>query len=129
MKKLDKLKYLTFALFVLFLCCEIYLRIFKAKNMVLHSYPKIYSFDPDPSIGYRGVPNIKGYIRRPSMNKHFKLNNFGFYGPDFSLTHPDSIFRIIISGSSTVQGMWANQKESFTSILNDKFKTTHFNLK
>lgn len=128
MKKLDQLKYLTFAVFVLFLCCEAYLRIFKGENMVLHQYPKIYRFDPDLSIGYRGVPNIKGYIRRPSINKHFTLNNFGFYGPDFSLTHPDSIFRIIIVGSSTAQGMWANQKESFASLLNDKFKREHYNV-
>ena len=93
MKKLDQLKYLTFILFILFLCCEVYLRMFKAENMVLHDYPKIYRFDPDPDVGYRGVPNIDGYIRRPSMNKHFKLNNFGFYGEElFYLSNDKVIF-------------------------------------
>ncbi|TBO44284.1 SGNH/GDSL hydrolase family protein [Pedobacter kyonggii] len=124
MKKLDYLKYLTFILFVLFLCCEAYLRMFKAENMVLHDYPKIYRFDRD--VGYKGIPNIDGYIRRPSIDKHFKLNNFGFYGPDFSLEHADSVFRIIIVGSSVAQGMWANQKESFASLLNDRFKRENF---
>lgn len=128
MKTLDQLKYLTFVFLIVLLGCEIYLRIFKAENMVLHQYPKIYRFDPDPNIGYRGVPNIEGYIRRPSIDKHFRLNNFGFYGPDFSSEHPDSVFRIIIVGSSTAQGMWANQKESFATLLNDTFKKKHFNV-
>jgi hypothetical protein len=121
---MDKIKYLTFLLFALFCCSEIYLRIFKAENMVLHQYPKVYRFDPD--VGYTGIPNMHGYIRRPSISKHFVLNNFGYYGPDFSLTPSDSIFRIVVVGSSVVQGVWANQKESFVSLLNDKFKLNKF---
>ncbi|GGB24158.1 hypothetical protein GCM10011511_55110 [Puia dinghuensis] len=88
--------------------------------MVLHAYPKIYRYDS--VVGFRGIPNVEGYIRRPSIDKHFKLNNFGYYGPDFDARHPDSIFRIGVFGASMVEGVWANQVESFPEILNRMFK-------
>ena len=113
-------KYISFALFLLFIGSEIYLRVTMHEHMLLHHYPLIY--EPDSAYGYRGVPNIEGYIRRPSIEKRFRLNNFGYYGPDFSADHPDSIFRILIGGSSIAEGIWANQKEAYPSVLNRLFK-------
>jgi lysophospholipase L1-like esterase len=88
--------------------------------MVMHVYPKVYKYDS--ILGSRGIANENGYIRRPSIDKHFRLNNNGFYGPDFQQNHPDSIFRIGIFGTSIVEGVWANQAESFPEMLNNMFR-------
>lgn len=116
---LKKTRYLTFAALVIFLICELILRLFFSENLVLHDYPKVYSFDP--VLGHRGIPHSDGHIRRPSIDKHFTLNNFGFYGSDFQAEHPDSIFRIGVFGASRVEGVWANQIESFPGLLNNLF--------
>jgi hypothetical protein len=120
MKLFSRTKYITFSLFVVFLLCESYLRIFKHENLILHSYPKVYAFDKD--FGYRGIPNIEGYIRRPGIEKRFIFNAFGLNNKNFSASHPDSIFRIMIAGASLVEGTWARQNETYVSLLNDKFK-------
>lgn len=120
MKLLDKSKYLTFAALIVFIACELFLRVYKGENMVLHHFPMIYA--SDSSLGYRGIPNAKGYIRRPSIEKKFTLNNQGFFGPDFYPEHPDSIFRIMIFGSSVVEGIWGVNEESFPTTLDRLFK-------
>jgi len=113
-------KYITFAVFLLFIGSEVYLRVVMHEHVIIHHYPLIYA--PDSVYGYRGIPNIEGYIRRPSIEKRYKLNNFGYYGPDFSADHPDSIFRILVGGSSIVEGIWAKQKESYPALLSRLFK-------
>ncbi len=117
---LRKARYVTFALLIIFTGTETYLRWKISEHVVVMHYPQVYS--PDTGLGYRGIPNIEGYIRYPSMEKHFRLNNFGFYGHDFSLGHPDSIFRILIGGSSVVEGIWAQQKQDFPTMLDSMFK-------
>lgn len=119
-KMLQKTRYLTFAVLVFFLAGEFMLRVFFSENLVRHEYPKIYAFDP--VVGYKGIPHVEGHIRRPSIDKHFKLNNLGFCGPDFQAEHPDSIFRIGVFGASRVEGVWANQIESFPGLLNNLFR-------
>ncbi len=113
-------KYVTFALLVGYLGCEGWLRLYKGESMALAHYPLIYI--SDSVVGYRGLPNAKGYIRRPSIEKSFVLNNHGFFGPDFQPQHPDSIYRIMVFGSSYVEGIWGNNKESFPAIANRMFR-------
>jgi len=113
-------KYLTFALLLGYLGCECWLRLFKGENLALTNYPKIYV--PDSVVGYRGIPYAKGYIRRPSIEKSFALNNHGFFGPDFTYRHPDSIYRIMVFGSSYVEGIWGNNSEAFPTIVNRMLK-------
>jgi len=113
-------KYLTFSLLVGYIGCEVYLRIYKADNLRLTKYPLVYA--SDSVVGYRGIPYQKGYIKRPSIEKSFVLNNHGFFGPDFYPEHPDSIFRVMVFGSSYVEGIWGNNKQSFPAIVNDLFK-------
>jgi hypothetical protein len=119
-KLLNISKYLTFSLLVGYIGCEVYLRIYKAENLKLTSYPLVYA--SDSVVGYRGIPYQKGYIKRPSIEKSFVLNNHGFLGPDFYPEHPDSIFRVMVFGSSYVEGIWGNNKQSFPAIANDLFK-------
>jgi hypothetical protein len=87
--------------------------------MLIKQYPLIYA--PDTALGFRGIPNKAGHIRLPSIDKRFRLNRFGFYGQDFTLDHPDSIFRILIGGSSVVEGIWAQQKLAFPTMLDSLF--------
>lgn len=120
LKIFNQTRYFTFALLLCFLAFETYCRIFLAEKRVLHDYPKIYAFDE--RLGYQGIPNLESHIRRSSINKHFRMNNQGFYGPDFNTTHPDSIYRIILFGSSVIEGIWANQKTSIAMLLDKKLK-------
>lgn len=119
-KILHNARYFTFLLLVIFLGCELFLRIFISENMIVHHYPLIYA--PDTAVGFKGIPGKEGYIRRPSIEKKFKLNNFGLYGPDFKADHPDSIFRILVFGTSVVEGIWAMQKDSYPAMLDKLFK-------
>jgi hypothetical protein len=117
---LRQARYVTFALLLIFIGAEIYLRHEFSEHMIVKDYPKIYA--PDTAQGYRGIPYIAGHIHFPSIDKRFRLNNFGFYGQDFTLNHPDSIFRILIGGSSVVEGIWAQQKLAFPTMLDSLFK-------
>jgi hypothetical protein len=91
--------------------------------MIIHRYPLIYTCDS--MSGFKGIPNATGYFRRPSINKEIRLNNFGFYGPNFSADHPDSIFRIIIYGTSDVEGVWSDTTASFPELLDKKLKAAN----
>jgi hypothetical protein len=119
-------KYLALACFLAILSLEVVFRIIRKEQWVKHTYPKIYV--ADTICGYKGVPNIEGHIQRPSIDKYFRLNNQGFYGPDFSKQKPDSIYRIIITGSSWVEGIWSNHKESFPFKLHKLFKKNGYNV-
>jgi hypothetical protein len=119
-KLLNYSKYVTFAILLGYLGCESYLRLFKSENMALTHYPLIYT--SDSIVGYRGIPNKKGYIKRPSIEKSFVLNNHGFFGPDFYPRHPDSIYRVMVFGSSYVEGIWGNNSESFPAMVNRMFR-------
>ena len=119
-KILRAARFVTFALLLIFIGCEVYFRWMFSEHVVLMKYPLVYA--PDTAQGYRGIPHIEGYIRFPSISKHFRLNNFGFYGHDFKKDHPDSIFRILVGGSSVVEGIWANQKTDFPTMLDSMFK-------
>jgi hypothetical protein len=113
-------RYFSFALLVLFIGGEVVLRCAFGEHMLIKQYPLIYA--PDTALGFRGIPNKAGHIRLPSIDKRFRLNRFGFYGQDFTLDHPDSIFRILIGGSSVVEGIWAQQKLAFPTMLDSLFK-------
>ncbi len=117
-------KYITFACLIVFVGCEACLRIFYAEHMIVHHFPLVYA--PDSSQGFKGIARKEGYIRRPSIEKKFRLNNAGFYGPDIIPQHPDSIFRILVCGSSVVEGIWANQRTSYPAMLNELFKAQGF---
>jgi len=123
---LHKTRFVTFALLLIFLGAEIFLRCTIREHVLIMHYPRIYT--PDTALGYRGIPNIEGYIKYPSMEKHFRLNNFGFYGHDFSRNHPDSVFRILIGGSSVVEGIWAQQKMDFPTMLDSMFKARGYHV-
>ena len=120
MKNILKIcKYLTLVCFLIVLSLEVVFRIVRKEQWVKHEYPKIYAMDT--ICGYKGIPNIEGYIRRPSISKKFRLNNHGFYGLDFSAQKPDDTYRIIIVGASGVEGVWANHKEAFPLKLQKLF--------
>jgi hypothetical protein len=113
-------KYLTFSLLLGFIGGEVFLHIVRGESFTRTQYPLVYT--PDTTVGYRGIPNKKGYIRKPSIDKRFALNNHGFFGPDFYPARPDSIYRIMIFGSSAVEGIWGDNKESFPATVNRLFK-------
>jgi len=117
---LRRLRFVTFALLLIFIGTEIYLRCAYSEHMIVKDYPKVYA--PDTAYGYRGIPNIAGHIHFPSIDKHFRFNKYGLYGQDFAPEHPDSIFRILIGGSSVVEGVWAQQKLAFPTMLDSLFK-------
>ena len=119
-RTLKLLRYIPLLCFVGILAFEVTFRIIRKEQWVKHVYPKVYS--PDTICGYKGIPFIKGEIKRPSIAKSFQLNNQGFYGPDFTVQKPDSIFRIIVTGTSGVEGIWANHIESFPFKLNQIFQ-------
>jgi hypothetical protein len=108
-----------FILLLIIFTTELVLRGVRKEQWCKHDYPKIYVVDT--AVGYMGVPNAKGHIRRPGIDKEFVLNNQGFYGPDFSTDKPDSIFRIMVTGASSVEGIWSDHRESFPMKLQKQF--------
>ena len=76
-RTLKLLRYIPLLCFVGILAIEVTFRIIRKEQWVKHVYPKVYS--PDTICGYKGIPFIKGEIKRPSIAKSFQLNNQGFY--------------------------------------------------
>lgn len=117
---INYLRYCLFIALMLFIIGELGLRIFKHETLVLNNYPKVYKFDT--LIGYRGIPNKEGYIRKPSLKNKFKMNNHGFSGPDFAIGKSDCSLRIMVTGTSGIEGIWASHSESIPEKLNNLFK-------
>ena len=60
----QKSRYVTFALVIIFIGVEVYLRWEFSEHMIIKQYPKVYV--SDTALGYRGIPGIKGHIRFPA---------------------------------------------------------------
>ncbi len=115
-KKLRKVfKYVLLSGLVLWLLAEVALRIFYHEQLKLREYPQIYN--PDHKIGYRYIPNRDATIDMPSISKDFRINNQGFYGPDFDTQKKEGVFRIAVVGSSQATGIWLDSEESFSMKL------------
>ncbi len=122
MKK--NIQVILFIFIILFFIGEVFLRIFYHEQLKTNYIPLIYQHDS--LIGYRFIPNCTSKICIPSISKKFQLNNHGFYGPDFSETKPDSIFRIAVVGNSITEGIWLNGKENYTIMLQNIFESNGY---
>lgn len=119
------LKYIGISFIILILIAEIYLRLFFYEQIKTRSMPMIYK--PDSLVGYVFIPNKKAHICIPSINKKFQLNNHGFYGPDFSTKKKAGTYRIIIDGSSFIEGIYLATNESLSMKLQRLFNENNQN--
>jgi len=105
---------------------EVYLRVFRFQTLKHQSRDLAYI--PDTLYGYRYVPNSEQVFSRPGMDKRFRFNNHGWYGPDFSTKKKTGVYRIIFVGNSSTLGMRSDGDENFAMKLQKLFASTHKNV-
>jgi hypothetical protein len=125
MKKLKKALFFISVLFLLgVVVTEISLRMFYHEQLKLRSYPLIYQ--PDSLLGYTYIPNAEAEICIPGINKKFRINKNGYYGPSFEKEKAGK-FRIAIIGTSEACGIWLNSDSNFCYRLQQLLDARHFN--
>lgn len=116
---LKVLKYTFFAGLIGVFGLEICFRIIFAEQLDTQVYPLIYQ--PDDSLGYRYIKDIEAKISIPGIRKEFKLNNQGFYGPDFEVHKKPGTIRVAVLGSSDASGIWLKSEKTFAMYLQEYF--------
>jgi hypothetical protein len=108
------------ALLILFGCSEIFFRTKYKEELKDQFSPLIYG--PDSLTGYRYIPNSEGEISKPGIGlKKVRINNQGFYSPDFTTQKKPGTYRIAIVGTSTASGIWMDGTQNFSSRLQRMF--------
>jgi hypothetical protein len=120
-----KLKKLLFIIVIVIVLTELGLMIFLDDRLRVRQIPLCYA--PDSLMGYTYIPNSVAEIKWPGINHKFRINNHGFYGPDFEERKKDGVYRICIIGSSISNGMWSNGDKDYPIFLQQLF--TDNNLK
>lgn len=113
-------KILISAIAVIIVVAEVWLRVGYQEQLKTQSYPLVYQ--PDDSTGYTYRPGTEARICIPSICKDFRINNQGYYGPDFSKEKSEGTFRIAIVGSSDASGLWLDTEKNFAMYLQDLFR-------
>ncbi len=123
---MKKLKILFFVLISLFFISEIYLRVFHYET--LKKFKRDLAYIPDPLYGYRYEANSEQEFIWPDINKKFKFNNQGFYGPDFSKIKKPGSYRIAFVGNSVTLGIRSDGDDNFVMKLQDLFNQANYNI-
>ena len=110
-----------FVVFTLILISEICLRTFYFEQ--LKTRKTTTNKIPDSLRVFIREPNVEEAFITPSVNSHFRSNNMGYVGPDFSLKKKTGVFRIIVVGNSEVVGKQQMHGENdFCTVLQRIFK-------
>ncbi len=105
---------------------ESYLRIFHFET--LKKFKRDLAYIPDSLYGYRYEANSVQEFIWPDINKKFKFNNHGFYGPDFSKYKKNNSYRIIFVGNSNTLGIRTDGKDNFVMKLQNLFTQAGYNV-
>lgn len=118
--KLSKIRIVILVFIACFICLEILIRVFFYERYKDIQMPLINQ--PDSITGFSYIPNMKSEIRKPSISKKVKLNNIGFYDINRSISKPIDTFRIVVTGSSQLTGIWMNGQMPYSLIVDSMFK-------
>ena len=66
------------------------------------------------------TPNTSYTNSSSCYENEVKINNLGFYGPDFDENKSENTFRIVVVGSSFVEALQVPIEEQFTHLLEQK---------
>lgn len=111
--------------FAIIVIVELTLRLTLSERLAISRKPLCYT--PDSLFGYSYIPNSEGVLRAPGLNRKFRINNQGFYGPDFNNNKEAGVFRICVVGNSLSNGIWTDGCNDFTIYLQEILDTTTFN--
>jgi hypothetical protein len=106
------------------LAAEIALRSFYEQQLKVQREPNVYR--PDALAGYLPIANAVGERSVPGAYSHFKLNNQGFIGPDFSTRKAPGVFRIAVVGYSNFEGYLLDEKSNCVVQLQKLFKQHNY---
>lgn len=123
---LRAIAYTVFKLSLLgFIILEVFLRINYTEQLKRRHYPLIY--ESDTELGYRYIPGVESHITAPCIDKKISINPDGYLGPLYPPEKPDSVYRIVIIGTSQSSGIWSNGEAAFPEKLEQKLRAAHCN--
>ena len=123
---MKKVKISLLILLGLLILSEVYFRVFRYE--LLKTHVRDLAYIPDSLYGYKYKPNSEQVFIWPGINKKFKFNNHGFYGPDFSEIKNKNTFRIIFVGNSVTLGIRTDGENNFVMKLQDLLKHANYNV-
>jgi hypothetical protein len=123
---MKKIKISLLILLGIFLLSEVYFRVFSYE--LLKTRVRDLAYIPDSLYGYKYKPNSEQTFIWPGINKKFRFNNHGFYGPDFSESKNKNTYRIIFVGNSVTLGIRTDGEDNFVMKLQDLFKQANYNV-
>jgi len=123
---MKKVKISLLILLGLLILSEVYFRVFRYE--LLKTHVRDLAYIPDSLYGYKYKPNSEQAFIWPGINKKFRFNNHGFYGPEFSETKNKNTYRIIFVGNSVTLGIRTDGENNFVMKLQALFKQANYNV-
>jgi hypothetical protein len=99
------------------LFAELGLRVAFDEKLKIREYPLVYQ--PDDFIGYRYIPNARGRISIPGLEKEFRINEAGFPGPSYPVSRDTNALRIAIVDASNGTGIWMPGERPYRDQLEE----------
>jgi lysophospholipase L1-like esterase len=104
----------AFCIIIVFLCVEVYVRVFVDDGMQfdleMWKYAKaVKVVDPDPLIGHRHGPNRKALL----MGVMVETNSQGLRDREYSFEKPAGVLRVVMLGDSFTEGWGVPEPDTF----------------
>ena len=97
---------------------EVALRIFAdelADEPIAHNPFQLYRFNP--VLGWEAAPGAKGTIANKEFRYDVRVNRLGLRGPETTVDKPAGVKRIAVLGDSFAWGFGVEEKDLFTTLL------------
>jgi hypothetical protein len=120
-----KIKTILLVLLAVILFFELFFRIAFREKLTLVKRPQ---FIADSVYGYRYTPNQANTLRMPYINHKYLINSFGYYAHEFEVEKPKDSLRVILTGSSVLNGLYLNGTEPYCKVLQSEFSDNNYNI-
>lgn len=85
------------------------------------SRPYFYMYDP--KLGWKLRPGYRGRQTREG-NAYIRTNSLGFRGPEYKIEKTDSVFRVAVLGTSTVDAIHVPEENIFFNVAKKKLQSS-----
>ncbi|MBJ6369813.1 SGNH/GDSL hydrolase family protein [Snuella sedimenti] len=94
----------------------------------MKKFKRDFAYIPDPLYGYRYETSLEQEFVWPDVEKKFRFNSHGFYGPNFSKIKKSRTYRIAFVGNSVTLGIRNDGDENFVMKLQSLFNQDKYNV-
>jgi len=109
--------FILFGFVLAFILGEVCLRVIYPNNIKLYK--------PDPVLGWKQIPNARGWISSPGEYRTWvEINSKGLRDKEYDYRSRYGVFRILVLGDSFAQAVQVPLEEAFHSILEQRLNSS-----